>query len=1074
MKPSVCLVSSALLLASAVSPLLAAPRLLVQNGHAGSVTAMIVTPDGRHLVTGGADNKFKIWDTATARVMATQDLPRGPAAGHGVATLSVSANSRMLAVATWHDVTVWDISNPVQPARVLEMDRKMLGQTDDASDNDALTARLADKDQLVTAADSAVRVWKLAGGHAELLHKTTVSRSDGDGVVANRAGTLIAAGDGNTLQIVDLQSGQVIKASDSEQVYSASSDDTGPGVAQPLAFGPDDSVAASGGHVRVWDYRAHTLRFRAGANAKFVACSPDGSTIAAVTYEGQVDLYHAADGKQEAEFKPVSDKARALAFTPDSHRIVVGYDDGTARSFDLQGRLVTAFRSHSVPFRALSFLGTKHTLVTSTGHGATLWNMDTGRIRMTIPLASPGQGALATSRDGRRLALGDDQGLVQVIDTATGTVLKKLSPPGRVFHLEVTSLAFSLDGTRLAAGNSSGYITVFELPSGDILKTFDKLDDFGVMALAFAPDNRTLVSGHYGEVRQADIPTRNVYLRRQVPEHYKWVNGLVVSPDGKQVTAAIDGGFLYTWATEKETPPVVVRLPEEGACALTGSPTGRQVLACVGNGDVYAWDTRSQKVTRLVKAAFVGTGAATFTPDGRYVVTGGDDGVLRFWSATQQEQSAPVAQAVELDGGKDWIATDGQGRFDGTSGGQRLMEWRIGDRIYALDQFFNSYFTPGLLSHLVHPTAQSRSMTLPIKDISHLPPPPRVSIDAPESGDRVATAEVVVKTTLTDQGGGVSRPALYLNGHRLPEACRTGTTFKVRLAPGQNHLHLSAFNRDGSIESRGDDVDVTCQSAAARPVLYVLAVGIDHYQAGMKLNYARHDAQSMASFFKPGLFSAVKPVVLVDEKASKSAILAQLHRLAKETSPGDAVVIYLAGHGTLVGDLFYYLPWDAKKSSQEALTQSGLSSVELGEALTDIPATKQIVVLDACHSGAAAGSLGRMLATRDLESGETRAVQRLSRASGSFLIAASKDDQTAKEVPQLKHGVLTYAILHGLGDGGPPAAPANGEGQVTVNGLLRYLDDEVPRLAQKYQAGDGQDIVQATTGQDFPIVLIRP
>jgi hypothetical protein len=458
------------------------------------------------------------------------------------------------------------------------------------------------------------------------------------------------------------------------------------------------------------------------------------------------------------------------------------------------------------------------------------------------------------------------------------------------------------------------------------------------------------------------------------------------------------------------------------------------------------------------------------SPDGAWLVTASEDAVLRFWPAAGAAR--PVAEAVEVDGGQDWIVTDPQGRFDGTSGGQRLMEWRLGDKIFALEQFFNTYYTPGLLHAVV--SSNSRNVQLPpVKDITSLPPPPRLLITSPESGDKLDAVDVTVKATITDEGGGVSKPSLSLNGHRLPARSLVSmqgatATFQVRLGAGANHLHLSAFNRDGSIESRGDDIDLTCTAAAGKPTLYVVAVGIDHYKSGLSLSCARSDAQAMAAFFKPGLFSAVKPVLLTDDKASKRGLLAALAEVARQTSPGDTVVVYLAGHGTVVGDVFYFLPWDVQKDTLEEVKATGLSSVELGEALVQIPATKQILILDACHSGAAAGSLGKMLASRGVE--EDKAVQRLAHASGSFLIAAAKDDQTAKEVPTLHHGLLTYAILHGLGADGPPAASTS-DGTVTVNALLRYLSDAVPQLTEKYQAGASQDVVQASTGQDFPIVL---
>ena len=98
----------------------------------------------------------------------------------------------------------------------------------------------------------------------------------------------------------------------------------------------------------------------------------------------------------------------------------------------------------------------------------------------------------------------------------------------------------------------------------------------------------------------------------------------------------------------------------------------------------------------------------------------------------------------------------------------------------------------------------------------------------------------------------------------------------------------------------------------------------------------------------------------------------------------------------------------------------------------------------------------------------------LARTSGVFLVAASTAAQKAREIRELGHGVLTYAILTGIGvDGHAPAARTTPDGQVTMNALLAYLDDEVPRLTALHHGGP-QNPVQASTGQDFPIALVAP
>jgi uncharacterized caspase-like protein len=95
----------------------------------------------------------------------------------------------------------------------------------------------------------------------------------------------------------------------------------------------------------------------------------------------------------------------------------------------------------------------------------------------------------------------------------------------------------------------------------------------------------------------------------------------------------------------------------------------------------------------------------------------------------------------------------------------------------------------------------------------------------------------------------------------------------------------------------------------------------------------------------------------------------------------------------------------------------------------------------------------------------------LARSNGVYLIAAATKQQYALEVPELGHGVLTYALLRGLGEKGKPPAPASSEGIITMLSLLQYVNQQVPELTEKYHEGNKQYPVSFTTGMDFPLLV---
>ncbi len=86
--------------------------------------------------------------------------------------------------------------------------------------------------------------------------------------------------------------------------------------------------------------------------------------------------------------------------------------------------------------------------------------------------------------------------------------------------------------------------------------------------------------------------------------------------------------------------------------------------------------------------------------------------------------------------------------------------------------------------------------------------------------------------------------------------------------------------------------------------------------------------------------------------------------------PYDAIVLYFAGHGTNYGGQdgdFYYLTASASNGNLKdpAIRNNvSISSNELTEWIKDIPALKQVLIFDACHSGQFAEDL---MAKRDIE-----------------------------------------------------------------------------------------------------------
>ncbi|MEO0603523.1 MAG: Ig-like domain-containing protein, partial [Myxococcota bacterium] len=172
-------------------------------------------------------------------------------------------------------------------------------------------------------------------------------------------------------------------------------------------------------------------------------------------------------------------------------------------------------------------------------------------------------------------------------------------------------------------------------------------------------------------------------------------------------------------------------------------------------GSARIWNVESGK-TQLLLDTF-GTQAIAFGP-GRLVITGSSDGLVEFWDL---DTGVRVASLVSI--GDDWLAWTPDGLFDGSRGGRRdLFRWRIAETLHPPSKFHRGFYEPGLLSAIAkgeRPRAE--------RDIAKLAPPPKVTIVSPTPGAEVDEGAITVIVAVADQGGGVSDPRLYVNGHRV-------------------------------------------------------------------------------------------------------------------------------------------------------------------------------------------------------------------------------------------------------------------------------------------------------------------
>ena len=384
-----------------------------QGRHDAAVNFMTFTPDGRTLVSSGADGNVIAWDVERGELRETFS---GHSEGN-IYDLAVSSDGRTLySAGTDSRAIVWDLAGDRRLVRPFEAGRPFA--TDDGDRYPVELGLSPDGGTLARTNDD---------GTVDLIDTQTLRRRGRVRALDGFAAAVDFSPNGRLLAVSG--EGGEVTLWDARTLRSAGPQLTGlRTTSQALAFSPDSELLAvgelgrpsrdftqfTGGNVRVWDVRRRALtdvHFPVASIS--VAFSPDARLLAAAGRERPSEIRNARSGELVARLR-TADWGRSVAFSPDGSLLATG---------DWAGR-------------------------------AQLWSTETWK-----PVGRPLEGqegrilTLDFSRDGRTLASASEDGTVVLWDVDTRT------PVGAPLTFESNawvSAAFTPDGSHLFAVSDQG------------------------------------------------------------------------------------------------------------------------------------------------------------------------------------------------------------------------------------------------------------------------------------------------------------------------------------------------------------------------------------------------------------------------------------------------------------------------------------------------------------------------------------------------------------------------------------------------------------------------------------------
>jgi len=437
-------------------------------------------------------------------------------------------------------------------------------------------------------------------------------------------------------------SGRVVDLKDGQELWNRTGD------ARPLAFSPDGKLlaGADGDDILLWDAATgqevdRLVGHNSGVNS--LVFWPDGKKLASASSDRTIRIWDLPTRTCVDTLRGHRKQVGQVALMPDHQTLVSGGQDGSLCLWDTSVNHPRRPRI-DIPdkVRAWAFEADSKSVVTFNSRGrVTRWKG--ANFELPEPLletwakASGWPPAWCFSSDGRRLALGSVEGLVEVWDVPRRALWQRLTNSTGL----VRAVKFFAEGNRLLTLSVNDHIfDDWDLTTASKVQSWQAPAD--ILHYALSPDERHCVTlGFAGDVVLRDLTGKitselNLDIRKSHDGNY--------SPDGRFMAVPSDLGFARIWdaTTWKH-----VKTLDGFFSAVWGSaflPDGsRLAVAAGGRESIRLYDTSTWLDTLTLECEKDALWPTMISPDGNVIGAGSlDGGRLQLWRAPSWEEIAAV------------------------------------------------------------------------------------------------------------------------------------------------------------------------------------------------------------------------------------------------------------------------------------------------------------------------------------------------------------------------------------------------------------------------------------------------